>query len=109
MIISVDYSRDRQILLVFPVEHFPYLLLGCSIRFGRPSTLYYRHLGIGKYGTNEKDDIGILPGELVDITIWSRYGSNLTLRLFWIWLILLLYELVEDTRIFPHYSRGTYS
>ena len=67
MVIRVDCRWDGQILLVLPVEYLPCRLLGCSIRFSRPSALRYRRLGINEYHTNEKNDLRVLLGELVNI------------------------------------------
>ena len=66
MIISVNCCWNRQIFLVLPIKYLPYLLKW-SIRFSRPSAFRYRHLSSSKYGTNEKDDLRVFPGKLVNL------------------------------------------
>jgi len=101
MVIGIDRRWDRQILLILPIEYFPDLLFSLSIRLSGPSTLRYRHLSVGEYCTNEKDNIGVFPGKLVDLTVWSRFGSNPTPRLTWIWILFLVHKPLKDTRIYP--------
>ena len=112
MIISVDYGWNRQIFLVLPVKYLIYLLLKWGILFRRPSPFYNNHLSTSEYGIEKKDNIRILPGELVNLgrlvyflywggaiylTVWSRYSSNPTLGLIMIWFFFLFYQLFKDT------------
>ena len=74
MVIRVDCRWDGQILLVLPIEYLPYFFLSWGICFCRPSAPRYRRICSSKYGTNEKDDLRILPGKLVDLREVSLYS-----------------------------------